>query len=516
VSEQQRADLDELWATLEPHIAWPRGLAMVLLFAGHPQPVDALRERAQTLLRRDGRELRMHVARDTDDLSNLVDELLAPPNDELGALWIELWRGSGRPGWDAAVSEILRRLNEHRVVLERDVGRPTVLVLPPSLRSHVYVLAPDLWAIRSYTAELPSPPGVAPARLRFSDLLRPFQTRRSREESEWAQLLARGGDRARVDPRDGIRALDAAMAMGNLANARRIGLQVLTLILRGHVDEDSSLTTDELIRRLDTIVPASPEPELVVALSKLAGLEVQTGDLARARALYQRAVVVSEARVDADPSDARARRELLVSLIELGKVELLSGQLEAARTRFQRGLEMSMALVSANPGSALAFRDLSVALEQFGDLEDAAGNVLAAQELFERVLEAREDLVRAAPYDSVARRELSSAIHKLGLIELDSGNLTTARELLQRALDIRERFAGAAPSDPRAALDLLLSHSSFIELGRQLEDAELQREHLEAAESLLARFTAGEDFDEHTQLQALSRHFGNQRARLET
>src|SRR5690606_4921052 len=140
-SEPEQPDLDELWTALEPHIDWPRGSALILLFASHPQPVDDLRRRAEALLHDGERTLRAFVPRAVEELRTVKGEILTPVADEVRAVWVELWRGSGGTGWDPLVNEILRFLNERRTVLERVVRRPTVLVLPSSLRTQFYVVA---------------------------------------------------------------------------------------------------------------------------------------------------------------------------------------------------------------------------------------------------------------------------------------------------------------------------------------------------------------------------------------
>src|SRR5208337_4401340 len=92
------------------------------------------------------------------DVPHAVEEILAArPEPGRGPLWVEMWRGSAQEGWPEARRQALHRLNERRFLLERDVGRPMVLILPQEERGRVYVEAPDLWAVRCFTAELPAP-----------------------------------------------------------------------------------------------------------------------------------------------------------------------------------------------------------------------------------------------------------------------------------------------------------------------------------------------------------------------
>lgn len=125
MSEPQTANLDELWTALEPHIAWAEGLTLILLFASHPQPVEEIRSRAEALVRDGGGEVLERVPRTLEELSSVVGTLLVRPADQVRAIWIELWRGSGGAGWDLQVGNILQMLNERRTVLERVLRRPS-------------------------------------------------------------------------------------------------------------------------------------------------------------------------------------------------------------------------------------------------------------------------------------------------------------------------------------------------------------------------------------------------------
>lgn len=445
MSEPQPASLDEVWTALEPHIEWSQGLTLILLFASHPQPVDELRRRAQVLLGGDEqRAVHTIIPRSTEELTGVLPSILVPLGEDLRAVWIELWRGSGATGWDARVGEVLQQLNERRSALEQSVHRPLVLVLPTAMRGRVYVLAPDLWTIRSFTAELASPraitrsltPSALPAPAIFA--LPPP----SAEEKEWARLLGLG-QHSRIDPWDGIRASEAAMRRGSLASARRIALQVIALIVDGEVSEHAgAMTTDEVLRALSR--------------TKSSG------------------------------------RELLAAVNALGDVELFTGNPSAARSLFQHCLDLAQQFVASRPDDAQAQRDLSVALDKLGIAELDAGNLSPARELFQRSLELREQtasadpLASASPHDAQVQRDLSLALTDLGIVELALENLTQARMYLERALQIQQNLAHADQHSTLVRLDLVNTHLRMAELGERQANLALQREHLAAAENLLA------------------------------
>lgn len=561
MSEPEKADLDELWTALEPHIEWPEGLTLILLFADNPAPINDLRERAESLVRDSGRTLFMLAPQTVDQLSSVLGSVLVRPADQVRALWIELWRGSGGAGWDHAVGDILQRLNERRAALERVLRRPTVLVLPTSFRTRVHVLAPDLWTIRSFTADLPSPraethvPSASELPVRPTFALPPP----SAEEKEWTRLLATG-EHDRIDAWDGLQALDAALRRGSLVSARHIAQQVVTLLVRGEVGDDASLmTTDEVLQSLQG-ADLGESRNLLAAVSGLGDVEVQAGNLAAARHLFQRvldlserlassnphdiqalrdlsislvklgdiavhlstardmfqrSLDVSEQLASADPNSDRAKRDLSVSLDKLGDIEIQAGNISAARALFQRSLDICEQLASTDPHSTQAQRDIAVSLNALGNLEVQTGNLPAARSLFQRSLNLLDQLASADPHSARALRDLAVSLGEFGDVELQTGNISTARSLFQRSLELFEQLASTDPHNAQAQLDLIRAHSRFIELGGQLEDIKMQRDHLHAGNSLLASLATHGVVDNSADAQALAQHLETVRARLE-
>jgi tetratricopeptide (TPR) repeat protein len=451
-----------MWDALEPHIVWAEHLALILLFATHPLGVDELRGRAAGVLEADGRTLRVLIPRDLGELGSLTGELVARPEAGVGAVWVELWRGSGDAEWDRGVADQLGRMNEVRSLIERKLGRPLVLVLPTALRTSFYAMAPDLWTIRSFTAVVPSPAAVTRGLVEREAAQTPkiFAIGPpSAAEREWARLMAHADAMGRVDPWDGFRAVEAAMQRGSLLSARTIALQVL-----------------EVAKALAEAVPESSpaQRDLSVACNCLGDVELEAGNLSAARGLYQRSLNVREGLVKADPDSVQAQRDLSVSLNKLGDVEMAAGELLAARGLYQRALDIVEELARADPDSAKAQRDLSVLLGKLGNVELEAGNSSSARGLYQRSLDAREEAANADPDSAQAQRDLSVLLGKLGNVEMEAGNLSAARGHFQRSLDIREALANADPDIAQAQRDLSMSL-------RKLGNVEMEAGNLSAA-----------------------------------
>ena len=88
--------LEAVWRDLRPHLEWAQGFALVFLFAGHPQPVQFLRQRLEESLQlRTLRLTKLEEPSSPAELPRLVEQILATrPDPGRGPLWVELWRGT--------------------------------------------------------------------------------------------------------------------------------------------------------------------------------------------------------------------------------------------------------------------------------------------------------------------------------------------------------------------------------------------------------------------------------------
>ena len=329
--------LEAIWSELRPHVEWAPGFTLVFLFTSHPKPVEFLRKRLSESLQLRTLRLSIVAPHRPAEVERSVEEILAArPDPGRGPLWVELWQGSAEEGWREARRQALHRLNERRFLLERDVRLPTVLVLPQDERGQVYIAAPDLWAVRSFTAELPAPVEAPKVAEISPKVERPvvLGSPPGPTELEWARLLERTTDAIRLDLRDGFAAFESAVERGDLAAGRTIANQTL----------------DIARRRLQT-----------------------TGDT------------------------PQALRDLSISLDNVGQVEGDLGNLEAARTAYRESLELLRQLREAVGETPQALRDLSVSLNNVGQVERDLGNLEVARTAYRESLELRRRLARTFP-----------------------------------------------------------------------------------------------------------------------
>ncbi|MEQ1717048.1 MAG: tetratricopeptide repeat protein, partial [Hyphomicrobium sp.] len=352
-----QTSLDEIWRKLRPHLEWTEGFALAVLFTRHPAPVDALRTRLQEMLSMNTLPLRKFVLEQPEQLdSTLIGVLTSRPlNGKRPPLWLEMWRDVGseeeRKEQRRAVWQVLSRLNERRFLLERDVACPLVLVLPAELRPDVPSGIPDLWSVRSFTADLPVPPlaetgaaeGVSGQDAAAYRMPIPLAASHevSAAEVEWRRLWAATTDKQRLAPEAAFAAINAALERMNSAAARQIADQALELVRVGEEAEPQAL------RRYS------------IALNYAGKVEYALGRLEEARAAYAESLELRR-RLRQTLGDApQTLRDLSVSLDNVGGVDKDLGRLEEARAAYAESLELRRRLRQTLGDAPQTLRDLS-------------------------------------------------------------------------------------------------------------------------------------------------------------
>ena len=327
---------EAVWADLRAQLEWSCGFALIFIFISQPAQVDALRERVRDSLA--SRALRLHATK-AEVAAGLVDALLgvilgtgASPDG--GPLWIEVWRDSPNVEMNRARGNLLARLNERRGALETQLKAPLILLLPVEFRPQVRDIAPDLWHVRAYSAEVEAPavptgsqsqgeattesareepPAPAPMEL-------PVEARRVVEA--WARL-ATSGDADRLDINLGLEAFDRYLAAHRLTDARGV-LTDLERFARKRFAKATGTTA----------VPAALR-ELGMVLDRAGDLAMAEQRLHDAAEAYEESLLISRQLVAQLGETPQGLRDLSVSLNNVGAVARDLGQGEAARAAFE-------------------------------------------------------------------------------------------------------------------------------------------------------------------------------------
>lgn len=539
------SSLDALWDGMAPHLEWPDGFSLVLLFAGHPKPVGELRRRFERSLAERGKELMVLDPASAEEVQGLTPVLVRKPEERCGGAWVSLLRRAGSPGWETAMRELLYRLNERRFLMERDLAVPMVMVLPLEMRGKMYAIAPDLWTVRSFVGEMPEVEvpvgsrvvdnrgasigqqivvhGSAFGTVTFGD--RSAAGSSMLAEEEWARLLATGRMQ-HLAAADGFAAQDSALARGDLQAARRIAMETLAVVVSQAgvaVERESVFDVTEALAK---VAPQDARTRrlLATSLHRLGDVEMLAGDLAAARDFFQRSLDIREAIANADPHDLRAQRDLMIALRGLGVAEVEAGNFAAARGLFHRSVDIGETIANADPHDTQTRRDLSFALNGLGDVELLGGSLAAARDFFRRSLDIRYALAEADSHDTQARRDISFVLSKLGDVEMLAGNLAVARDFFQRDLDISEALAETDAQDAKARHDLSFALNRLGRVEMQVGNLAVARDRLSRSLDLRRELSATdlhsaqasfELADAHDDLARVAEHAGDRVAELD-
>jgi hypothetical protein len=344
--------LDTIWRKLRPHLEWTEGFALAVLFTRHPAPVDALRIHLQEMLSLNTLPLRRFVLEQPEQFeATLIGVLTSRPlNGKRPPLWLEMWRDVGseeqRKEQRSTVWQVLSRLNERRFLLERDVACPLVLILPTELRMDIPSMVPDLWSVRSFTADLPTP-AAAPQQQRMEAKYAPPTLASSREfsaaEIEWQRLWDSTSNKQRLMPEAAFAAADAALERMDLASARQIANQMLQLLRVG----EGVMQEPNTLRRYS------------IALDYSGQVDEALGRLEEARAAYAESLELRRRLREAVGDAPQTLRDLSVSLNKVGGVDKALGRLEEARAAYAESLELSRRLAKNFPDVPQYRKDLA-------------------------------------------------------------------------------------------------------------------------------------------------------------
>lgn len=373
-------ELDEIWRKLRPHLEWTEGFALVVLFARHPAPVDALRMRLQELLSLNTLPLRKFVLNEPEQLEATLLAVLSsrPLNGRRPPLWLEMWRDVGseirRREQRRALWQVLSRLNERRFLLERDVACPLVLILPAELRMDIPSMAPDLWSVRSFTADLPMATlQQSQDKADYAPLPLAASSEISAAEMEWQRLWEATSDKQRLSAPAAFAAVDAALERVDYLAAQEIVGQILPLLKADDKDEPGALRI------------------FCIALNYAGKVNQALGRLIEARAAFVESLELHHRLRDTLGDSPQALRDLSVLLNNVGGVDRELGKLEDARAAFAESLELCRRLRETLGDSPQVLRDMSVSIDNVGGVEQELGRLNVARTMY---LESREILER--------------------------------------------------------------------------------------------------------------------------
>ena len=526
---------DEIWSDLRRHLEWSHGFSLFFLF-GRPRGTALIRDRLVDTLRLRSLTLQQVIPSDADAAPEQVISAVLNASDPLNAigalLWVELDRSPDDPIWNHARSWVLTALNERRYLLERDVRRPVIFVLPLGYRRIALEIAPDLWQVRTFSADVgeaaDAAGGAYHAPDRREQQIVPVITLAERADGppvsvrEWGRI--KGSDPARVALAQGWVAASDAERLGDLSLAQRIAREVVDIArLRqqrgtprpGVADRELSASLErmgdvagklgrwkeaegayreglELARKILAAGGETPEAlrDVSVSLNKVGDVARELGRLEEAQRAYWEGLELARKILAVGSETPGALRDVSVSLNKVGDVARELGRLEEAERAYREGLELRRKILAAGEETPGALRDVSVSLERVGDVAQELGRLEEAERAYREGLELRRKILAAGEETPGALRDVSASLNKIGDVARELGRLEEAERAYREGLELARKILRAGGETPGALRDVSVSLSNVGDVARELgrlEEAErAYREGLELARKILA------------------------------
>ncbi len=295
------------------HLEWQAdGFSLVFLFAD-VGPSLQLADWLDQRLVLQGRALQREEVRDhfVAAPEATVDALVArcaAISARPGASWFGLQRHPSDARWNRARSLFLARLNERRFLLERDLSRPLVLVLPADFRSEARNIAPDIWHVRALSEELrsiassgrliPGAPGLVTEGSTIG-----IEVGTLPAYTEWQRMQASGKAASAFLP-TAWRACEELLAHGRPADAEQVAAAAQLLARRR--------------------VAQSPAPsalrDLSVSLDNVGQVARAQGDWSQAEAVYRESLDLSRHLVERLGGTPEALEDMASSLLNVAGV----------------------------------------------------------------------------------------------------------------------------------------------------------------------------------------------------
>ena len=357
------------------HLEWQAdGFSLVFLFADVGPSLQLADWLDQRLLLQERplqrQEAKDQFARDPEAAVDALVASLAALSAQPGACWFAAQRHPSDKQWNAARSRFLARLNERRFLLERDLRRPLVLVMPADFRAEARSIAPDIWHVRTLSEELRAAPAPVPAtqapRASDTPTAAPAAVGPLLAYDEWLRMLTSTNA-------DGVflptawRACEELLANGRPADAEQVALSALSLARQ----------------RAANSTPTSLR-DLSVSLDNVGRVASAQGDWSQAEAVYRESLALRRQLVERLGGTPEALRDLSVSLNNMGEVARAQGDWEQAEAVYRESLALSRQLVERLGGTPEALEDLADSLLNVASVPPETANLRAeAAQIYE-------------------------------------------------------------------------------------------------------------------------------------
>jgi len=205
-------------------------------------------------------------------------------------------------------------------------------------------------------------------------------------------------------------------------------------------------------------------------------LSAMSGKLPEALENMQKALVIEQGLVKADPGNTLFRSQVAIQFNATGRVRLNMGDKHGALEDFSQGLSIAESLLKADPNDAstrrlvaVSYRNIAEAIASSGDITGALNNFHKAQQMF-------AELIAKDPINEDYQIKLASVYLAMSRVQSQAGDLNGALDSVNQGIKIDELLVAASPTNSTARNTLAqlyaqlgASQAALAEKGRQME-----------------------------------------------
>ncbi len=459
---------EDAWLRLRHHLGWSQGFALGFLFVANPRLAAAFRWRLERAYR--GRVSTLQTLKPAspdvaiDEIMHLVRESPALLDDMAAPLWIELHEHAGDEAWDRARTLVLARLNEHRELLRRRLGRPLILILPQGWQTQARQIAPDLWFIRDFSLE------VAAAATSMTDQFPQLEKSPAIE----GEYLSRFSNHSLVNEWGRLKGNKDFDKPDALLNALITGWRAIDFLLDQRRIDDAYAIANEILAL--TRQGSESDPRVLgISLSKVGDAARALGRLEEAERVYAESLAVMRDLRQRLGDIPEVLCDLSVALDRVGDAARALGRVEEAERAYAESLAVMRDLRQRLGDTPKVLRDLSIALNNMGDTAHALGQLEEVERVYAESLAVMRNLRQHLGDTPEVLRDLSVALDRVGDAARALGRLEEAERAYTESLAVRRVLRQRLDDTPEKLRDLSVSLSKVGDaasaLGR-LEEAE--------------------------------------------
>ena len=201
--------------------------------------------------------------------------------------------------------------------------------------------------------------------------------------------------------------------------------------------------------------PSAPHRAALASSHHLVGdMQWAQGAFADALVSYRRAAADRERLVEGGTATETTQLELASSYYAVGQTLLRAGDYQGAVAAYTRSQSIQSTVAREHPSNRVARRAFATSTAKLGDVLAVQGNHARALEYHTKSAEVLQEAADAAPDDAPNTRLLAMVLYRVAVDEKETGDYRRATTSARRALALQQRILGADPANVQARTDV--------------------------------------------------------------